>query len=62
MVSDYVRVLRVIEYLGPREAVEKQVANSKHGDHYFGDVIMRVATIGQFPEILKGQPDDTAWE
>lgn len=53
MKQDIIRVLRVIEYVGPRAAVEKQVANSKHGDHDFGDVKMKVATVGQFPEVLQ---------
>lgn len=51
--TEIIRILRVIEYIGPRAAVERQVVNSKHGDHQFGDVTMKVATVGAFPEVLK---------
>lgn len=53
---DIVRVLRIVEYVGPREAIEKQVANSIHGSRTyptrFGEVTIRAATIGEYPEIL----------
>lgn len=52
--ENIVRVLRVIEYVGPRSAVEEQIRNSLHGERQFRDIIIKVATVGTFPEILKG--------
>lgn len=53
---DIIRVLRIVEFVGPRDAVEKQVAKSIHGEKTYGDrrgeVTIRAATIGTFPEIL----------
>jgi hypothetical protein len=50
---DKIRVLRVIEYVGPRDQVEKQIALSIHGDKIVHDMTIRVATVGVFPEILE---------
>ncbi|API60581.1 hypothetical protein BSL82_15860 [Tardibacter chloracetimidivorans] len=53
---DIVRVLRVVEYVGPRDLIEKQIANSLHGSKTFGhlgEVRISAVTIGEFPEILK---------
>ena len=50
---DDVRVLRVIEYSGPRDQVEAQVAKSIHGMRMFRDVTIRAATLGQYPEVLQ---------
>lgn len=51
--SDIVRVLRVIEYIGPREWVEKTVGNSIHGTKTVQpNCEIRAATIGTYPEIL----------
>lgn len=61
MSQDIVRVLRVIEYVGPRSWVEKTIANSIHGtkDVGMGGKIS-AATIGAYPEILTmGTPDAT---
>lgn len=56
--SEVVRVLRVIEYVGERAAVESQVARSLHGSKVFGTktgwVSISVATVGVFPEVLGG--------
>lgn len=52
--DDIVRVLRIIEYTGPREKVEQQVKLSVHGEKYLSDgLTIRVATIGEYPEVLK---------
>jgi hypothetical protein len=56
--SDIVRVLRIVEYIGPREWVEKTIARSIHGtrfcDKYNGfESKISAATIGEFPEILE---------
>ena len=52
--SDIVRVLRVIEYIGPREVMEKQVRLSlRDGTHVpHGNMTIKVATVGDFPEVL----------
>lgn len=53
MSEDLVRILRVIEYSGPRYAVENQVKNSLQGEKRLTNgVVIRVATLGEFPEIL----------
>ena len=55
---DEIRVLRVIEYTGPRDLVENQIKNSLHGEKTFKplndsrEMTVRVATVGEFPEIL----------
>lgn len=60
MPEDIVRVLRVIEYVGPRSWVETQVANSIQGQRLIGsDCVIRVATIGNYPEILEKAALDT---
>ncbi len=61
--EEVVRVLRVIEYIGPRSWVESTVARSIHGtkdlNNFIGDKppkMIRAATIGTYPEILaKGE-------
>ena len=56
MTEDRIRVLRVIEYIGPRSLVEEQVARSIHGTarfHKNRDVEIRAATIGAYPEVLE---------
>lgn len=51
--ADIIRVLRVIEYTGPRDKVEDQVARSLHGEKSWGNgVTIKAATLGTFPEIL----------
>lgn len=54
---DTIRILRVVEFTGPREQVERQVANSLHGEKRLSNgVVIRVATLGAFPEILESLP------
>lgn len=54
MTEDLVRVLRVIEYTGERAAVERQLKRSLPcGEHNYVHVIIKVATLGTFPEILQ---------
>ncbi len=75
--SDIVRVIRIYEFVGPREAVELQLQRSiqserdsivsgsdpnRPGSHRnFGTVKIRAATLGTFPEILE-QSKDTSTE
>lgn len=54
---DNIRILRIIEYTGPREKVEDQVARSLHGEKRLPNgVTIKVATIGTYPEILQNLP------
>lgn len=58
--EDRVRVLRIIEYIGDRSEVERQIERSLHGRvlHTYRNGIgpgveIRAATLGEFPEILE---------
>lgn len=54
MPNDLVRILRIIEYTGPRDAVEKHFIGVLYGEKRQTDgVVIKAATIGQFPEILE---------
>lgn len=61
--EDTVRVLRVIEYVGPRSWVERTLENSIQGTKTFDEVrgggkaTIRAATVGGYPEILEGIED-----
>lgn len=56
---DKVRVLRVIEYIGTREAVERVIARSIHGvKKVDNNLEIRAATIGIYPEILENLIED----
>jgi hypothetical protein len=56
MSEDIVRVLRILEYTGPRTVVEKEVERSIHGTkeiHQPGGLLtIRATTLGEWPEIL----------
>ena len=62
--DEIVRVLRIIEYVGPRAQVEATVARSIHGTLHVGTsgrraedlgTGMRItaATLGEYPEVLE---------
>lgn len=56
-IQEQVRVLRVVEYVGDRSAVEECVARSLHGEMRLpntskGSYTIRAATIGNYPELL----------
>lgn len=56
MSQDQVRVLRIIEYVGSREEVEKTLKHSSvpnNGSKIVGGLEIRSAIVGDFPEILK---------
>lgn len=54
MVSeDKVRVLRIIEYVGPRSDIEKVLEHGIQGTKTFGRVVVRSVVIGSYPEILE---------
>jgi hypothetical protein len=54
--DDIVRVLRILEYTGPRRAVEAQIERSVTGKRTWGQpgarITLRAATIGTYPEVL----------
>lgn len=58
MAEEIVRVLRVIEYIGPREWVETTLRRSLQGEWRQGNKMIRVATLGSYPEILTNLPVD----
>lgn len=55
--NDHVRVLRIVEYEGPRTLVENIVERSIHGlkviETSEGKLNIRAGTIGGYPEILE---------
>lgn len=59
MAEDIVRVLRIIEYVGPRNRVEQIVTGSIHGCKMLGQwghperVTITAVTMGDYPEILE---------
>jgi hypothetical protein len=55
MGEDRVRVLRLVEYEGPRNLVEAQILNSIHGTRMTcqGRVRITAVTLDQFPEVLE---------
>lgn len=59
MASDIVRVLRIIEYVGPRSEVEMHLEKVVQGTKTFGvkgrEITIRASTIGLYPEILGAQ-------
>lgn len=58
-----VRVLRLVEYVGPREQVERQVANSIHGTRRVLDMSITAVTVNEFPlpvQIIHVPPSPTS--
>jgi hypothetical protein len=53
-VEDQIRVLRIIEYTGERDAIERTLAQSVvKGTYYAGaGMTIRSAILGDYPEIL----------
>jgi len=55
--DDIVRVLRVLEYVGPRGWVEATLENGgvpANGDYVGGDFEIRSAIVGNFPIVVEG--------
>lgn len=53
--SDKIRILRLIEYVGPRAAVEEQVKRSLHSTKETSrGVFIRATTLGEFAEDAEG--------
>jgi len=52
--EDSIRILRIIEYVGPRNWVETTINKSINGTHILAkDKRISVTTIGTFPEVMK---------
>ena len=49
---DNIRVLRILEYSGPRDEVEEVVARSIHGERRIKGFVIRAATVGAYLEVL----------
>lgn len=57
--TDIIRILRVLEYVGPRERLEYMYEqNAIKGQRTFGDVTIREAMVGAFPEIIKDKEEE----
>lgn len=51
--EDIVRVVRIIEYVGPRSKIDAQIERSLHGTHDHGNgVKITAVTLGTIPEII----------
>ena len=58
--SDIIRVLRVVEYIGERAEVEKVINLSVKGTRIVNDKLtINAVTVGDFAEILKAQGEAT---
>ena len=49
---DKVRVLRIVQYTGPRDQVEDQVKRAIHGERLVGKVVICAVTVDEYPKIL----------
>lgn len=58
--EEQVRVLRLVQYEGPRAVVETQVADSIHGIRVCrkGEVRITAVTLDQFPKVLDEATED----
>lgn len=57
--QDYIRVLRLYEFEGTREAVERQLKESTHDELYIADrgVTIKAVTIDNFTEVISHAGD-----
>lgn len=46
----HIRVLRVLEYVGPRDKIEATIARSIHGEKHAGGMVIKATTVGINPE------------
>ena len=53
--EDIIRVLRIVEYVGPRKATEKLISESLHGSRYMSKsgITITSTTLGTYSEILE---------
>lgn len=59
---DTVHVLRIIEYIGPRDLVEDNIKRAIHGTkvvtcHGGREITIQVTTLGQYPEIMNTEKE-----
>lgn len=57
--TDVIRVLRVLEYVGEREAVERHLRSVLYGEKVLPKYSIRAVTVGVVPDIFN-QPTPTA--
>jgi hypothetical protein len=58
--TNNVRVLRVIEMVGPRERIEATLAKSEvKGTKVVGDLTFREAIVGDFPEVVESASEES---
>lgn len=50
--TDIIRVLRVVEYIGERQEVEDCIAISLHGEKRLRGLVIKASTVGVTSEIL----------
>jgi hypothetical protein len=51
--TDTIRILRIYEFVGPRNEVESQVAQSIQGSKILDNgIVITAATMGTYPEVL----------
>lgn len=56
--TDIVRIVRVLEYVGPRDALERSLAQNAVKRHkQFGPITVREAYLGEFPEVVGTDED-----
>lgn len=56
MPEDIVRIVRVLEYIGPRNSIETTLQNGAvpmNGEARHGSLVIRSACLGSFAEIMK---------
>ena len=51
--EDQVRVLRVLEYTGPRSKVESTLGKSIHAEVTYDGMTIRESRLGSFPEVVE---------
>jgi hypothetical protein len=56
-----VRVLRILEYVGDKDAIENHLAFDRglRGQHDCGKYIIREGFVGEYPELLAAEPKFT---
>ena len=60
--TDRVRVLRVLEYEGPRDSIEAMLSNrAVKGERRFMEFIIRESIIGETPVVLESEPVVYHW-
>lgn len=48
---DIIRVFRILEYVGPRDVVERTIANSIQGEKMVGHMVIKAATLDMYTEV-----------